>query len=292
MTPLTLRDVLAGAQLRIFAEGNGGVAQLLHVWNPLEAEQLALSAPTEETPVGPSQSVFFDNLLVVTPGAFERSTDKNPPRLFSTPGKHNLYAAIVTNGANDASLPTLRSKSVAITVRRPREAELAFEQFFAKDRQFPPFYGGPGADQGAILDLSSLIVNHPMVPIADDAREYVMRESISLARMPVGSARAYDMELLVAAARSYLDISPERKLLRRRSVRMWISLANQFRLDEASPILRILSSWKDSSPFDKEELQSQAALDRAIARIEARLIEEARQRAAAPPPKPKPLPTD
>ncbi|HZL88152.1 MAG TPA: hypothetical protein VFB96_07220, partial [Pirellulaceae bacterium] len=92
-------------------------------------------------------------------------------------------------------------------------------------------------------------------------------------------------------AQNYLDIAPERKQLRRRGINTWGDLSTRFDLDHSQPILQILASWKTSSPFYKDEVESQAALDQIIDKVETRYAQHAAKKAASPPPRPK-VPTD
>lgn len=293
--PLALRDAMGGAQLRIFAEHKGNAPKLLHVWGESAISRFALAIPDNDAPVEPGRSVFMDCLLVVPPRSIDWLREKRPERLFEIGGNHRIYAALVNYFSDGAREILVRSEPVSLIIRQPNELESDYAEFFSKGQQVPPAYGGFGRDidrPRMIETLTDLLAKHPNPPIADDARDFLMHGLVNGAKLPNGSERRYDVKRLELAAEQYLNITPERKQLRRRSVKMWLNLSHDFRIDEAAPILKILASWKASSPYYKEETQSQTVMDKQIEEIYARFGDEARQKAAAPPPKPNPLPTD
>ncbi|HUE72108.1 MAG TPA: hypothetical protein VMP01_14575 [Pirellulaceae bacterium] len=282
----------------------------------------------EEPSVTAGASVFIDHMLTVervdggwvqnpADGSWSRTPDAK--RIFSEPGEYYVYAAVV-----EPSKPfeVLRSEPLAVTVRKPTQSEVPYVEFFREGRQIPPYYGFSGVDAQAFEKLKSLpqresvkrivafqrevnaktidtlramLAKHPDPPIADDMRHYLMVKLISSARRADERGRqlGIDRDVIAEAAQVYLEIAPERKQLRRRSIKRWHGLtSHQYPLDEARPVFQILASWKTWSPFYEDEVQSQAALAKIMDEIEAPLAQQARQRAAAPPPKPKPLPTD
>jgi hypothetical protein len=260
-------------------------------------------------------SVFFDRILTTVRVTGVHSDHSAPQRIFGEPGEYNIYAAVV---GLPGKVETLRSEPLAITVRPPTEAEAPYVEFFGEGRQIPPHYGfskveeeafdkqvrgkgQPGrtiafqrrADAETIEKLRTMLAKHPDPPVADDMRFYFMKVLIRSASLfdDQGREHGFDREVLGDAARQYLDIAPQRKQLRRRSINTWSKLSTRFDLDHAQPMFQILASWKVSSPFYDDEVESQAALDKIIDKIESRYAEHARARAAARPPKPK-LPTD
>jgi len=283
-------------------------------------EDANLLVINKETLVEGRASVFFDEMLTVEKidGGWSQNADgswsrrHDAKRIFSEPGEYKVYAAVVD--PHDR-FEVLRSEMLVVTVRVPTESEAPYVEFFREGRQIPPHYGFNKVDEEAfdkvrgqglrtaaferklnreaIDKLREILVKHPDPPVADDMRQYLMIKLIGSAKRRDARGRdlGYDREVLAAAAQVYLDIAPERKQLRRRGINTWGDLSTRFDLDHSQPILQILASWKASSPFYEDEVESQAALDEIIAKIEAPLAQEARQKAAAPPPRPK-VPTD
>jgi hypothetical protein len=260
-------------------------------------------------------SVFFDRMLTIERVDGSHNNNPAPPRIFNEPGKYNVYAAVVDQFIGPGPFEVLRSDPLALTVREPTESEVPYMEFFRDGRQIPPHYGFSRVDevafekvrgQGqrtatfrrkvnaeAIEKLRAMLAKHPDPPVADEMRHYLMALLIQAAKKydEQGRDQGDDREVLAAAAQQYLDIAPERKQLRRRGINTWGDLSTRFDLDHSQPNLQILASWKASSPFYEDEAESQAALDEIIAKIEAPLAQEARQKAAALPPKSK-VPTD
>lgn len=318
------REVLGGSQVFILAGRKGDKPQV--VVKGVDVELVPVVPPNNEGQlVSAGASMFVDHMLTVervdgggtqnADGSWSRTPDAK--RIFSEPGQYEVYVAIVDSFDR---FEVLRSGPLAVTVREPTESELPYVEFFRDGRQIPPHYGFSKVDEEAfdklreldepegivafqrkvdaetIDNLRATLAKHPDPPVADDMRHYLMMLLFRSARKYDERGRhiGTDRDVLAEAAQVYLDIDPERKQLRRRSIKRWHGLSShQYPLEEARPIFQILASWKTWSPFYEDEVESQAALAKIMYEIEAPLIQQARQRAAAPPPKPKPkLPTD
>jgi hypothetical protein len=314
--PRKLRELLDGSEIWILVGRNG--EQPRAVQKDSDGEEKNLLTIKYETVVAGRASVLFDRML--TTERVDGSTYNNsaPNRIFSEPGEYNVYAAVVGYPAN---FEVLRSEPLVITVREPVESEVEYVEFFREGRQIPPHYGFSKVDEEAfdklrdlgrperiermvafnrkvdaetIGKLRAMLAKHPDLLVADDMRYYLMVLLKRSAKQydEKGRDQGRDRDVVADAAEQYLAIAPERKQLRRRGIKTWWYTSGQFNLDEARPIVQIVASWRASSPFYEDEVDSQAALDEIIAKIEAPLAQQARQRAAAPPPKPKPPPTD
>ncbi|HUE72065.1 MAG TPA: hypothetical protein VMP01_14355 [Pirellulaceae bacterium] len=287
---LELRDLMRYSRVQIIAAPKGAGEKAVSSWTQMEAERFALIVPDNDKIVLPRNSVTMDCLLSADTSNSKWAEMERPARLFEQPGDYELYAAVVNVFAS-SPIEVQRSAPLRLVVREPAPNEREYVQFFEKGRQIPPIYANfTGADVGIIQALTELIEKNPDSPIADDARDFLMHHLIRAAELP--NDMGYDLKGLGAAAEQYLAISPERRQLRRRSIKRWLSLAGEFHIDDAKPVFDVMASWKGSSPFYEEDVDAQAALDRKIAELEARFAQEARQKAAADRSKSKPLPTN
>jgi hypothetical protein len=308
--PRKLRELLGNSQFWVLVGRNREYLRVVAKAGGSEpADPWAPSIHENVVPGG--ASLLFDQMLTT-----HGSTHNNPApkRIFGEPGEYNVYAAVVDPRER---FEVLSSEPLVVTVRDPTDSEVPYVEFFREGRQIPPHYGFSAADQESIeklrdlprpdrsrafqrkVDLETIdklremLAKHPDPAVADDMRHYLM---VLLTRSAwqyddKGHRIGYDRAVLTAAAEQYLEIAPERKQLRRRSINTWRSLSSEFNLDHAQPVLQILASWKAASPFYEDEAESQAALDEIIAKIEARYAQHARARAEAEARKAK-LPTN
>ena len=316
-----LDELLRSSSIWVLA---GRSSEQPRVVNKSSGEELIVFrqiADDQQTVVPDRSSVFFDRLLTIEQidGGWSQNADgswsRTPEakRIFDEPGEYRVYAAVVNSSKR---FEVLRSEPLVVTVREPAESEVPYVEFLREGRQIPPLYGFSKVDEEAynkvlgqgqrtaafrrklnaesINTLRAMLAKNPDPPVADDMRHYLEVKLIEAAERYDDEGRylGHDLDVLAAAARQYLDIDPNRKQLRRRSIKTWERLSTRFDLDHAEPMFQILASWRVSSPFYEDEVDLQAALDEIIAKIEARYAQHARARASAPPPKPKALPTN
>ena len=273
-----------------------------------------------KTMVAGRAAAFYDQMVTTLRVDGSTSNSSEPERIFNEAGTYQVYAAIVDGSSTPGWFEVSRSHPLTVTVRDPAESEAPYVEFFRDGRQIPPHYGRSKVDEEAFATLRNLrqpdhiermvafrrkvtaetvdklramLSEHPDPPIADDIRHYLMVELISSARREDDRGRELgtDLDVLSAAAKIYLQINPQRKQLRRRSIMRWRSVSTQFDLDHAQPMIQILESWKTSPPFYEDEIDSLAALAKVIDEIEAPLARNARARAQAEARKAK-LPTN
>ena len=299
-----LDELLDQAQICIFAGRTGEKPQLV-----VQGFDTRYS-DGEEHLVSAGGSRFIDGMLTVE--WVDGSWSDEAKRIFREPGEYEVYAALTHSIYR---FEVLRSEPVLLRVKEPTDAEVPYVQFFRDGNQIPPLYGYDEVDQEAydkvrgqglrtaafrrkldaenIDKLREILSKHPDPPVADDIRHYLMVKLIGSAKRydEKGHSLGHDVNVLAAAAQAYLEIDPQRKQLRRHGVGTWDQLSTRFDLDHAQPILQVLASWKASSPYYEDEVESQAALDAIIAKIEARYARHARARAEAEARKAK-LPTN